>query len=146
MSFLNLCTRSDYNMSLLVELASSSKSWKLFIALAPWVIMLTGLFIIARLAWTKNLNIMLSALKSSDWLRLQSVIWCAFGLWGKLMITGQIATLMHWPIKQLHIRRGKIKEEEIENFPKPLKYQLIIGAFLVDIGALLCAITYHAYS
>lgn len=62
------------------------------------------------------------------------------------MITGQIATLMHWPIKQMHIRRGKIKKEEIDNFPKPLKYQLIIGGLLVDVGLLLCVITYHAIS
>ncbi|MCE1116287.1 MULTISPECIES: hypothetical protein [Pseudomonas] len=133
-------------MSLLVELASSSKSWKLFIALTPWVILLTGLFIIARLAWTKNLKIMLSALKSSDWLRLQCAIWCAFGPWGKLMIAGTIAGLLHWPTKQMHIRLGKIKKEEIDNFPKPLKYQLFIGELLVAVGAMLCAITYHAYS
>lgn len=133
-------------MSLLVELSSSSKSWKLFIALTPWVILLIGLFIIARLAWTKNLNIMLSALKSSDWLRLQSALWCMFGAWGKLMITGTIAGLLHWPTKQMHIRLGKIKKEEIDNFPKSLKYQLFIGELLMAAGALLCAITYHAYS
>lgn len=133
-------------MSLLVELASSSKSWKLFIALTPCVILLTGLFIITRLAWTKNLEIMLSALKSSEWLTFESAIWSMFGLWGKFLITGTIASLLHWPIKHLHIRLGKIKKEEIDNFPKHLKYQLLIGELLITIGALLCAITYHAYS
>ncbi|MDZ4019367.1 hypothetical protein [Pseudomonas sichuanensis] len=133
-------------MSLLVELASSSKSWKLFIALTPCVILLTGLFIITRLAWTKNLEIMLSALKSSEWLRFESAIWSMFGLWGKFLITGTIASLLHWPIKNLHIRLGKIKKEEIDNFPKSLKYQLLIGELLIAIGALLCAVTYHAYS
>jgi hypothetical protein len=119
--------------------------WKLVFLLTPWILLYVGLAITAGLAWSKKLETMLNALPSSEWLKLQVPIWRCFGLRGRYILTAMIAGLLTWPVKQLHIRKGKLNNEDVDNFPRNLKFQLLTGKYLTYLGGTLCIITTCVY-
>lgn len=109
----------------------------------PWIMVVTGLIIHSRLAWTKNLELMISALPSSYWLKLSMTIWRGNGLKSRFHLESTIAAIVFWPVKEIHIRNGKLDREDIVNFPKNLKIQLLIGNLLTLSGALLLGFAYY---
>lgn len=119
--------------------------WKLAFLLIPWLVLYAGLAITAKLAWSKDLRVMLEALQSSAWLKLKIFSWINCGLWGRFILASMIGALLSWPINQIHIRKGKIDQSEIKKFPPDLRRTLLLGRYLMHCGGLLVLITLLIY-
>ena len=124
----------------------SSKTIKLLMAAVPCLMIMTGLALYARLAWSKNLKIMISALPSSYWLKLNIEIWGKKSLRSRLHLIGTVSAVLFFPIKNLHIRNHKLNQRDIDNFPKALKRQLLTCNYLLYFGAAWFGLTYHLYN
>lgn len=123
----------------------SPQTLKLLCVLIPWLMIWAGVFIYARLAWTKNLESMVSALPSSSWVKLQVLLWSRFGLWGKLMLTFSVSNVLFWPIRTRHIKLRKLNQADIDSFPSHLKRQLLAGRISMYLGVILFVLTYYSY-
>ncbi|QJQ12885.1 hypothetical protein A3L25_027030 [Pseudomonas putida] len=123
-----------------------AQTMKIFMATASCFMMMTGLTLYIRLAQTKTLDIMISALPSSYWLSLNVSIWGKRSLRSRLQLTGVISAVLFWPIKNLHIRNKKLDQTDIDNFPKHLKKQLLACNYALYLGAAGFSITYYIYN
>lgn len=123
----------------------SPQTLKLIHVFFPLLMIVSGLLIYARLAWTNNLESMVSALPSSSWVKLQVLIWSRFGLWGKLMLTFSVSNVLFWPIRTRHIKLRKLNQADIDSFPSHLKRQLLAGRISMYLGVILFALTYYSY-
>ncbi|MFK3820205.1 hypothetical protein ACI2KG_27045 [Pseudomonas sp. NPDC089407] len=124
----------------------SAKTMKLFMATSSCFMIMTGLAIYTRLAQAKTLEIMIEALPSSYWLKLNIDIWNKRSLNSRLQLLAVISAVLFWPIKNLHIRHHKLDQKDIDNFPKHLRKQLLICNYLLYLGAACFGTTYYIYS
>lgn len=124
----------------------SAKTMKLLMATSSCFMIMTGLAFYIRLAQAKTLEIMIEALPSSYWLKLNIDIWNKRSLNSRLQLLAVISAVLFWPIKNLHIRRHKLDQKDIDNFPKHLRKQLLICNYLLYLGAACFGTTYYIYS
>ncbi|GAB1619195.1 hypothetical protein PSN_4951 [Pseudomonas sp. NGC7] len=119
---------------------------KLLMTTTSCLMIMTGLALYIRLAQSKTMETMISALPSSYWLKLNVAIWGKQSLRSRLQLIGVVSAVLFWPIKNLHIRHNKLDPKDIDKFPKNLRKQLLLCNYLLYLGAACFGITYFIYS
>lgn len=129
-------------MDIILKITNHPFAWKIVALLAPWLMIFLGIIMIARLAWTKNLETMLTSLSSSYYLNSITTPFKSLGLKGRFWLACAIGCLLSWPTYAIHIRLNKLDRREVENFPKKLKRQLKSAELLMFAGAVLAFASY----
>jgi len=76
---------------------------------------------------------MLAGFKNSKWLKQQVPIWGTVHLRSRIYLVNTISTAMLYP--PFGINRGLIEADEVRDFPKALKYRMVISMTLILAGS-----------
>ncbi|MGE8465256.1 MAG: hypothetical protein ACN6QE_03850 [Pseudomonas putida] len=116
----------------MIEFESWPVVLKLSFLLAPFVIGLSGVAIIVRIAITKELKVAISSITTSPYLEQMKIVWGGGSLRSRCLLVSTISGLVIFPGP--HVRRGLLSPDEVRNFPSCLKRKMKIAFWLLQVG------------
>lgn len=117
--------------------------YQMIFLLGPIVSFLAGMALIAHLAWGRDFDRTMTALRSSSWLELQKNIWGTNAFWSRWLLLGAVSGILAW--SSIHIRRGELDRLELRNFPADLRRRLFAGEVMMLGGLFLSCIAVGFY-
>lgn len=121
-------------MSTLTDPTSWLLDIQLMVLLAPFALGATGVALSARIALSRDFEILLGAVRSSGWVAYHRRQLGTLTFRTKIYLVCTVAGV--YMGRRLHIRKGLLDKAEVESIPRPLKIKLLLCAYL-DIVALL---------
>ncbi|WP_449433754.1 hypothetical protein [Pseudomonas putida] len=118
----------------MIDFANWTAAWKLVFLISPFVIGLSGVALIVRIALTREFDVVMSAITNNPYLERMKQFWGVESLRSRCLLVSAVSSLVTFPGPQL--RRGWLCHEEVRNFPADLKRRLNISLWLVIIGSL----------
>lgn len=105
---------------------------KLTFLLAPFVIGIPGVLLIAYTSITRDYDIACSAITSNPYVESIKLAWGTGSFKWRCLVVSAISGCVGFPWVML--RMGKLDIEELKAFPSSLKRRLVIACWLTIIG------------
>ncbi|CAM4126307.1 MULTISPECIES: hypothetical protein [Pseudomonas] len=109
----------------------------------PFLLMLSAMAMNACVALSRDFDLLIEAIQGNPWFERQKNLWGTASFKSRCYLVWSACGVVIWP--KLHVRRGHLDADKMDNLPRGLRRRMIIAIWLGFTGFALMFLAIGAY-